>query len=197
MSLLELRLGEFLEELAGEGPTPAAGSLAALVAAGAAGLLAKVARASKGEWREAAGIAAQAESLRDRAAPLAQIDADEYVAALRSVNDGAGEPGERRDFAVGRAYARAAEPPLRIVETATDVAELAVIVAEKGTPSLRADAVAAGVLAAAAASAAAGLVVVNLTASEGDPRVVRARTLAGFAARAAEEATSGGREPWE
>ena len=197
MTLLELRLSEFLEEVAGEGPTPAAGSLAAVVVAAAAGLLAKIARVSKSEWPEAAGIAAQAESLRDRAAPLAQIDADEYVAALRSVRDGAGEPGDRRDFAVGRAYARAAEPPLRIVETATDVAELAVTVAEKGNPSLRADAVAAAVLAAAAARAAAELVVVNLTAVEGDPRVIRALTLSGFAARAAEEATAGGREPWE
>ncbi|HEY6069508.1 MAG TPA: cyclodeaminase/cyclohydrolase family protein [Gaiellaceae bacterium] len=197
MTLLELRLSEFLDEVSGTAPTPAGGSLAAFVTAAAAGLLAKVAKASKPEWGEAAGIAAQAESLRDRSAPLAQIDADEYRAALRSVVDAGDQPGERRDFAVGNAYARAAEPPLRIVEAATDVAELAVLVAEKGNPNLRADAVAAGILAAAAASAAAELVAVNLTATDGDARVVRARTMAGFAARAAEEATAGGREPWE
>ena len=197
MSLLELRLSEFLEEVAGEGPTPGGGSLAALVTAASAGLLAKVARASRGEWPEAAGIAAQAESLRDRAAPLAQVDADEYSAALRSVDEAGGESEDRRDFAVGRAYARAAEPPLRIVEVATDVAELAVVVAEKGNPSLHADAIVAAVLAAAAARSAAELVAVNLTATDGDARVARAHTLAGFAARAAEEASAGGRRPWE
>jgi formiminotetrahydrofolate cyclodeaminase len=197
VTLLELRLTEFLEEVAGESPTPGGGSLAALVTAASAALLEKVARASKAEWREAAGIAAQAESLRDRAAPLAQVDADEYSAALRSVDEAGGESDDRRDFSVGRAYARAAEPPLRIVEVATDVAELAVTVAEKGNPSLHADAVVAAVLAAAAARSAAELVAVNLTATDGDARVARARTLAGFAARAAEEASASGRRPWE
>jgi len=61
-------------------------------------------------------------------------------------------------------------------------------VVERGEPSLRADAVAAALLAAAAAAAAAELVAVNLTASETDERVRRARRLAEDAARAAEEA---------
>src|SRR5438093_9788802 len=164
MALLELRLREFLDEVASEARTPGGGSVAALVTAAAAGLLAKVARASKDGWADAAGIAAQAESLRERAAPLAQADAEEYEAALRAQEAGE-ESGERRDFDLGRAYARAAEPPLRIVETASDVAHLSVAVARNGEPSLRADAVAAGALAAGAAQAAAELVAVNLTAS--------------------------------
>ena len=187
MALLDLRLREFLDEVASEGRTPGGGSVAALVTAAAAGLLAKVARASKDSWSEAAGIAAQAESLRDRAAPLAQADAAEYEGALRAAESPA-EPGERRDFALGRAYARAAEPPLRIVEAASDVAYLSVVVARNGEPSLRADAVAAAMLAAGAAQAAAELVAVNLTATADDERVRRARALAEEAARAAEEA---------
>jgi formiminotetrahydrofolate cyclodeaminase len=196
MSLLDLRLSEFLDEVAGKGRTPGGGSLAALVTAAAAGLLAKVARASKADWADAAGVAAQAEALRDRAAPLAQLDADEYEAALSSVGATGDESADRRDFAVGRAYARAAEPPLRIVEAATDVAELAALVARNGDPSLRADAAAAGAFAAAAARAAAELVAVNLTASADDERVLRAHALAELAARAADEAFAGG-EPWE
>ena len=192
MALLDLRLREFLEEVASEKRTPGGGSVAALVTAAAAGLLAKVARASKQGWPEASGIAAQAESLRDRAAPLAQADSDEYEAALRAGEEAGDESEQRRDFAIGRAYARAAEPPLRIVEAATDVAQLSVTVARNGDPSLRADAAAAGALAAAAARAAAELVAVNLTASEDDQRVVRARMLAGEAARAADEAFAGG-----
>jgi methenyltetrahydrofolate cyclohydrolase len=188
MALLDLRLREFLDEIAAEGRTPGGGSAAALVTAIAAGLLAKVARGSTGSWQEAAGVAAQAECLRDRATPLAQADAEQYEAALRARAETGDEQGERRDFALGRAYARAAEPPLQIVRAANDVAQLAIAVAESGNPALRADAVTAALLAAAAASAGAELVAVNLTASASDPRVLEAAKLAEEAARAAETA---------
>jgi formiminotetrahydrofolate cyclodeaminase len=188
VALLDLRLQDFLEEVAAEGRTPGGGSVAALVTAASAGLLAKVARSSRDIWPEAAGAAAQAESLRGRVAPIAQMDAEEYDAALRVHADAAGESEERRNYALGRAYARAAEPPLRIVEAAADVAVLSVSVARGGDASLRADAVAAGAFAAAAARAAAELVAVNLTASADDDRVRRARALAAEAARAADDA---------
>jgi methenyltetrahydrofolate cyclohydrolase len=192
MAMLDLPLREFLDELASEARTPASGSLAALVTAASAGLLAKIARASKDTWPEAKGIAAQAEALRDRAAPLAQLDAEQYEAALRAPAETATEGGQRRDFALGRAYARAAEPPFRIVEAAADIAELSVTVVQNGDPSLRPDAAAAGAFAAAAARAAAELVAVNLTASADDPRVVQAHALAEGAARAAGQAYAGG-----
>ena len=162
--------------------------MAALVTAAAAGLLAKVARSSGDVWPDAPGIAAQAEALRDRAAPLAQTDADEYEAALRAQRDESMEQGERRDFALGQAFARAAKPPLEIAAIAADVSRLSVTVAERGDPALRADAVAAALLSAAAAAAAAELVAVNLTTSETDQRVVNARRLAEEASQAAEEA---------
>jgi formiminotetrahydrofolate cyclodeaminase len=192
MTLLDLRVQEFLDEVASARRTPGGGSVAAVVTAAAASLLAKVARASSEDWAEARGVAAQAESLRDRAAPLAQLDADQYEAALLARGNSGEQRGDRRDFALGRAYARAAEPPLQIVETAADVAQLAVTVARNGDQALRADAAAAGVLAAAAARAAAELVAVNLTTSEDDTRVVQARALAAEAARAADEAYAGG-----
>ena len=188
MALLELRLREFLDEIAAEGRTPGGGSAAALVTAIAAGLLAKVARGSGGTWSEAAGIAAQAECLRDRVTPLAETVAEQYEAALRAREEIGGEQGERRDFALGQAYAKAAQPPMQIVRAANDVAQLAIVVAESGDPALRADAVTAALLAAAAASAGAELVAVNLTASAGDPRVLEAAKLAEDAARAAETA---------
>jgi len=187
MALLDRSLREFLDDVAARGRTPGGGSAAALVTALAAALLAKIARTSTA-WPESRGIAAQAESLRDRAAPLAQADADEYEAALQAREDDGGQTGERRDFALGRAYARAAEPPLQIARAAADVAELAVVVARNGDPAFHADAVIAALLAAAAASSAAELVGVNLTASARDERVREAGRLAENAARAAEEA---------
>jgi len=187
MALLDRSLREFLDDVAAAGRTPGGGSAAALVTALAAALLAKIARTSTA-WPESRGIAAQAESLRDRAAPLAQADAEEYEAALRAREDDGTQAGERRDFALGRAYARAAEPPLQIARAAADVAELAVVVARNGDPAFHADAVIAALLAAAAASSAAELVGVNLTAAARDERVREAGRLAENAARAAEEA---------
>jgi methenyltetrahydrofolate cyclohydrolase len=162
-----------MEDASGGGP------LAALVTASAAELLARIARASSGTWRDARAVAAQAESLRDRVTPLAQLSAEAYEQALATSGG---------DYEVGRAYARAAEPPLRIAETATDVAELAAHVAEHADPARHADAVAAGLVAAGCARAAAELVTVNLTVSAGDERVLRAQFLAEEAARVAETA---------
>lgn len=192
MTLLDQRVGELLDDVAAAGRTPGGGAVAALVTAAAAGLLAKVARMSAGGWHAAAAVSAQAEALRRRAEPLAQVDVDEYEAALRVREEGESEAGERRDFELGQAFARAAEAPLLIVEAATDVAQLAVVVVENGDPALRADATAAAVLAAAAARAAAELVAVNLTTTPGDDRSRKAHALAGEAARAAEEAFTGG-----
>jgi formiminotetrahydrofolate cyclodeaminase len=188
MAMPDLRLREFLDEVASAGRTPGGGSAAALVAAIAAGLVTKVARGSVAAWPEAAGIAAQAECLRDRATPLAEEDARHYEAALRARDEGTGESGERRDFALGQAYAKAAVPPLQIGRVANDVAQLAAMVAKNCEPALRADVVTAALLAAAAASAAAELVAVNLTAAAKDPRVLEAAKLAEEAPPPAEEA---------
>ena len=136
---------------------PGGGPLAAEVTASAARLLARIARASTDSWAAAAGVAAQAESLHDRAAPLAELAAQAYEQALEATGG---------SHEVGRAYAQAAEPPMRIAEAAADVAELAAVVAHNGDPALRADAVVAAVLAAGSARAAAELVAVSLTAVE-------------------------------
>jgi formiminotetrahydrofolate cyclodeaminase len=155
------------------------GPLAALVTASAAELLARIARASKDEWAEGAGVAAQAESLRDRVTPLAELATQAYDQAIGAAGG---------DYEFGRAYARAAEPPLLIAEAAADVTELAALVAQHADPALRADAVAAGLVAAGCARAAAELVAVNLTVSANDERVRRAELLAEGAARAADVA---------
>ncbi len=188
MALLDLPLREFLDEVTAEGRTPGGGSVAALVTAFAAGLLAKVARASGATWPEAPGIAAQAESLVARSAPLVQAAADQYEAALQARAQSGEGQAARLDLELGQAYAKAAEPPLEIARTASDVAFLALTVAQNGDLALRADAVTAALLAAAAARAAAELVAVNLTAAADDPRVLEAAKAAEEAARAAEAA---------
>jgi formiminotetrahydrofolate cyclodeaminase len=190
-SFLDLTASELLDELAGPVP-PGGGSALAFTVAMAAAVVCMAARASKGSWDEAGGIAAQADALRGRAAPLAQHDAEVYEQAL-AVRDGAAAlPPEKRDWEIGKAFAAAAEPPLEIARTAADVAELAAAVALSGDPRVRPDAVAAATLAAAAARAAVTLVEANLTAVEGDARVAEAERLASAAERAASQARSAG-----
>jgi formiminotetrahydrofolate cyclodeaminase len=187
-SFLDLTAAELLDQLAGP-VAPAGGSALAFAVAMAAAVVRMAARASKDSWDAAGAAAAQADALRARAAPLAQVDADVLDGAL-AVRDGAAAlPPEKRDWEIGKAFAAAAEPPLEIARTAADVAELAAEVALLGDPRVRADAIAAALLAAAAARAAVTIVQVNLTSVEGDARVAEAERLARAAEDAAARAT--------
>jgi formiminotetrahydrofolate cyclodeaminase len=186
--LLDLRLRDVLERVAAPDPAPGAGTVLALTAALAAGVLSMAARASRDDWPEAAGIAAQAEQLRTRAEPLAARDAETYQAALSALETTAGLDPDHRDWEIGRAFAKAAEAPLELVRVSSDVAELSRQVAVRADARLRPDALAAASLAAACARGAAELVAANLTASESDPRVEEARGLAEAAVRAAASA---------
>jgi methenyltetrahydrofolate cyclohydrolase len=185
--LLDVRLGAFLDNLATEDPAPAAGSVAALAVAMGAALCGKVARASP-DWSEAPSAIAQAERLRRRTAPLAQSDAEAYEEALAALHLPDHLEVEVRDMALGQVLARAAEIPLVIAEAGADVASLAALIAERGTPDRRAEAVAAALLAEAGTQAAAYLVAVNLVVAPDDERAVQARALADLASAAARNA---------
>jgi formiminotetrahydrofolate cyclodeaminase len=148
------------------------------------------ARFSGEHWAEADGVVAQAETLRARAAPLAQEDAHAYGEALDALRAPKGDDPERRDHAIGEALGRAADVPLRIAVVAADIAALAAETAERCNPNLRGDAAAAAVLAEAGARVAANLVVINLTVREEDERVRDALAHADAAARAARRAVA-------
>jgi methenyltetrahydrofolate cyclohydrolase len=191
--LLDAPLNEFLDTLAGEGPAPGGGSAAAIVVAMAAGLVSMVARASSKHWPEAGGVVGQAETFRARVAPLAQADAEVYTAALSALR-GRVELEERyRDQKLQAVLERAAEIPLRIAEAGSDLACLAALLVENGNPEVRADAVAASVLAEGGTRVAAMLVETNLGAVGEDPRVRHARTLVAVAAEASERALAAAR----
>jgi methenyltetrahydrofolate cyclohydrolase len=182
--LLKRSLGEWLEDLAAPSPVPGGGSALALALAAAAAVLAMAARVSTGSWEDALGAVSQAEALRARCSQLAERNASAYRAALASPA-GTEPPGSRRDWAIGQAFAAAAEPPLGLARTAADTAELAALVAARGEERVRVDALTAALLAAAVARGAAALVAVNLTATTDDPRVAEAEQLASHAEAAA------------
>jgi formiminotetrahydrofolate cyclodeaminase len=183
---LGLPLEEFLGEVGTPAPMPGAGYCAGITLAMAAGLVAMAAGASREQWSEGRGAAAQANTLRERVAPMAQQNVEAYARAVARLR---GEEVEGTDD-LGMALANAAQIPLEIAEAAVDVAALAAVVAERGEQALRADAVAAALLAHGAASAVATLVAVNLGTTAQDERVTRVNDLVGAAKASADRAVA-------
>jgi formiminotetrahydrofolate cyclodeaminase len=177
VGFLESRFDDLLDEIAAETPAPGGGSVAALVAAAAAGLVAMGARFSKRQWEGAGDAVGRAEQLRAHVAPLGDADAVAYEEVLTAMRLPRHLEPEVREEAIGHALSRAADVPLVIAEAAADVAELGALVAENGNPTVRADAVAGVLFAEAAVRAAANLVEVNLAMTEEDERLGRAREL--------------------
>ena len=187
MPYTDVAFEELLDTIAAETPAPGGGSVAAFVTEMAASLAAMAARFAH-DWDGAPGAVAQAETLRHRAAPLADADAMAYenvLTALRMPKDL--EP-EVRDTLIGETLSRAAAVPLDIAECAASVAELAAEIAVRGNQNVRGDAATGAILAASAARAAANLVEVNLATMEGDERVEQARAFVSSAERAARRA---------
>jgi methenyltetrahydrofolate cyclohydrolase len=184
--LTGLSLPALLEELAAPREVPGAGSALAVALATAAAVVQMAARVSPESWADASGIAAQAESLRERAAQLVDEDAEAYRRALeaRIAADENAKP-EQRDWTLGRVTAAAAEPPLVLARLAADLAELCAAAGARVEPRVHADVAAAAALAAAVARGARELVAANLTAVPGDMRVEEADRLVAAAAAAA------------
>jgi len=164
----------FLDRIASAEPAPAGGSVAAVVVAMAAGLVAMAARLAH-EWPKASEVVERAEALRSRMKTLALADEDAYAKvteALRLPPDSSSRAAE-----LAAALSGAADVPFAVAEAAAEVAVLAALVAQEGNDRLRGDALVAAELAGAAARGAAELVAINL-AGRDDPRVRRARDLA-------------------
>ncbi len=172
---LDLPVGRFLGALSATTPDPGGGAAAALAVALAAGLAVMSAGLSARHLPEAERLAERARLLRDRAAPLAQADAEAYRAVLAA-------PGPPQ---LAGALAAACAVPMEVAEIGAEVAAVAATVAAGGNPNVRGDAIAAALLAAAGARAAAALVRINLAGAAGDGRPARAARLAADAGRSA------------
>lgn len=179
---LDLRVGDFLDELAAARPAPGGGSAAALAVALAAALCAMTAELSARQLAQAPQLAGESRGLLRRAAPLAQADTDAYAGVLAALRAPGQPAGRQREEQVSAALARASAVPLEVAELGDRVATLAADVAGRGNPAVRGDALAAAQLAAAAARTAAALVQINLAEMPDDPRPARAAQLAAHAA---------------
>ena len=179
----DLSVRGLLDATASEALTPGGGALAALTGALSAGLVEMAARNSP-DWDLRGAAVAQAKVLRERLAELAPLNDEVYEQALASLRLPEGVDDQSRRTLIGTSLERAAAFPLAIAEAASNVAELAAVVAEDGDPTVRADATAAAMLALGATRAAAHLVEINLGVLEHDERLLRATRLAADAAAA-------------
>lgn len=165
-----------LDRLAADGLAPGGGSAAALTVGFAARLVSMVARCSPA-WPDAPGVAAQANTIGERAVELAGTDGRVWEAALVALRDAEADASydPKRNFALEQKLEAAAAAPLEIAALGADTAELAALAGEYGDGTYRADAAAAAALASGGATAAAHLVRVNLGVRADDPRLARAR----------------------
>ena len=181
----DLSLTEIVDAVASRDPTPGAGPSLAWTCALAAGLVEMVSVVMLGKEPECPrAIEARrdrARTLRDSALSLADLDAAAYrhVLAVQRRRDEPGYPQRLR-----QALADAADPLVRIVETAREVSELAVAAVADARGGVRGEALTALVLAASVARGGVPLVELNLASAPEDPRRALVRDAAEAAAGA-------------
>ena len=173
--------------MASDNPAPGGGSVAAVAVALAAGLSGMAARLSAGQLAD--GLAARADALRCRVAPLAEADAESYGRVLAAYRE---PDSETRRERASDALSGAADVPLAVAEVGSEVAGIAARLVEEGNPNLEGDAIAALLLAEAGVRAATVLVEINLSsANMEDDRLGRAKELADETAALVRRATEG------
>jgi glutamate formiminotransferase / formiminotetrahydrofolate cyclodeaminase len=164
----------FLASVASSNPVPGGGSVAAHAGALAAALAQMVTGLTIGKKKYSAvdaemkEAALKAAALGNQLAALVQRDADAYahVSQAYKLPKEPAEAAARRSEAVTHSLMKAAEVPLETARAATQVAEIAVLVAEKGNSNAITDAGVAALLAEAAARGAAYNVRMNVAALE-------------------------------
>jgi methenyltetrahydrofolate cyclohydrolase len=197
-ALADRPLGQLLEQVAAESPSPGGGSSCALACAMAAGLVEMSAgfTLAREEYAERharmADVRARAGELRARVLALAEEELHVYEAVLEVLRQPPEEPGraERLDVALSDA----ADSPLAVARAAAEVAGLAAEVARTGNRHLRGDAIAGALLAEAACAAAARLAEINLAGRATDPRRTEASELRARALEARMAALSATRD---
>jgi glutamate formiminotransferase/formiminotetrahydrofolate cyclodeaminase len=168
--LVSLTNREFVDELSSDSPAPGGGSVAALCAAQAAGLVAMVGNLTVGKKKyaevrdRAEKIAEMAQELKDFF--LAAIDED--TAAFNAVMDCFGLPKKSddqkkaRDLAIAAATRQATRVPLAVLEKAPALLELAAEIGKIGNVNSLSDAGVAGLAGMAGAEGAYYNVLINL-----------------------------------
>jgi formiminotetrahydrofolate cyclodeaminase len=172
--LADQPLGRLLDFVAATDPAPGGGSSAAVAAGLAAALLEMAAclEAARGDSEIDDEVADRARVLRAEALELADRDMSSYAPVIEAQRLPASYPARAERLAA--ALSEASQTPLAIAENAAETASLGARVTAACNPAIRGDALAGVLIAEAAATAATGLVEINL-AHPGGPDLARAR----------------------
>lgn len=172
-AFLDVSVSSFLDAVASRQPAPGGGSVAAVTVALAAGLVTMAARLS--EKLEGNGeLVLTGERIRQRSAGLVDADARAYAQVLYTYRaTRGGDPVDRRNR-IRDALEAASLVPLEIAELGAQTVHLAVLLAERGNPNLRGDAVTAAYLAQSAVQSAAELVRINVSGGGDSSLLTRA-----------------------
>lgn len=181
----DLTLKEIVDAVASRDPTPGAGPSLAWTCALAAALVEMVCQVTLGKETGSVEVIEarrdRARALRATALSLADLDAAAYrqVLTVQRRRHETGHPQRLR-----QALAGAADPLVRIVETAHEVSDLATAAIADARGGVRGEALTALVLATSVARGGVPLVELNLAGDPQDPRRARVRDLAKSAASA-------------
>src|SRR5436190_9473532 len=142
-SLVKMNLREFCNETLSDSPAPGGGSVAALMGALGASLGGMVANLSAGKrgWDEKleyfSGWAVKAQQLKDELLSLVDEDTNAFNKVMDAFALPKNSPEEKtaRTAAVEEATKRAAEVPLKVMETASKSYELLSEMADNGNPA--------------------------------------------------------------
>jgi formiminotetrahydrofolate cyclodeaminase len=168
--LIEMKLNAFLDRTASSDPVPGGGSISALAAASAAGLVEMVANltsggkgfeATKTEMKEISGKAAV---FRKKISGCIDLDSEAYNQVILSYKMPKNNEAESktRTRAIQAALKHAAEVPLRVASETLKLMTLAEIVLKKGNPNAVTDGLVAVMMARAAILGALYNVKINL-----------------------------------
>ncbi len=174
MDVASMKEASFLDELASSSPTPGGGSAAAWTAAEGAALVAMVGRLTVGKKKYKAveeqmwTLIEEAEQLREKLQQAVQADSEAFDAVMQAFKlpKGTDEQQKARSQAIQAATLTAAEVPLETAKMALEVMRLAAQVSEVGNLNAITDAATAAHLAAAALTAAAANVSINIGSLE-------------------------------
>jgi methenyltetrahydrofolate cyclohydrolase len=179
MSIIDQKLGDYLDDLASAQPTPGGGSAAALSGALGAALASMVCRLTLGKeaytsvQHEIEELLRQAEHLRLQFQRLMQEDIEAYgrLSASYKLPHETSEEQAARSIAIQERLVEATLVPLEVAERAAELIKCCQRIAEIGNASVLSDVAAAAILTYGAAESAALLVRINLRSMKNDKLV--------------------------
>ena len=168
--LRDMKIEDFLDRLAGDSPTPGGGSVAALSGASAAGLVSMVCNLTLGKkgyesvQKSIAQSLKRSEELRSELTEMVDLDAEAFSEIMDAYRLPKADEEEKhiRTEAIQAAVKKGTQVPLKTMELAVEVMQIALEVADTGNKNVVSDAGVAASMAMASVESAGYNVEINL-----------------------------------